>query len=145
MLIGCLPLVLMFDMKDDNNSVDAGRIFRSLALVDKLDMQYVSLRVHDAIIDGNCMKNHWLPKSLKSPFPAQIAHYMETLDVFISVKPKPKQPSKSVIVKSMESNYANVYEARRLLLSVGNGSKPNFHVTSAKASSESASESRKNF
>ena len=66
---------------------------------------------------------------------------METLDVFISVKPKPKQPSKSVIVKSMESNYANVYEARRLLLSVGNGSKPNFNVPSAKASSESASES----
>ena len=24
MLIGCLPLVLMFDMKDDNNCVDAG-------------------------------------------------------------------------------------------------------------------------
>ena len=45
---------------------------------------------------------------------------METLDVFISVKPKPKQPSKSVIVKSMESNYANVYEARRLLLIAGN-------------------------
>ena len=57
---------------------------------------------------------------------AQIAQYMETLDVFISVKPKPKQPSKSVIVKSMESNYANVYEARRLLLLAGNsGAKKN--------------------
>ncbi|XP_064621820.1 protein bicaudal C homolog 1-like isoform X2 [Lineus longissimus] len=68
-LIGCLPLVLMFDMKEDQD-VDQKRI----------------------------------------------GHLMEQLDVFISIKPKPKQPSKSVIVKSIERNSANMYEARRLLL-----------------------------
>ena len=78
-----------------------------------------------------------LPSLLSS---AQIAHYMETLDVFISVKPKPKQPSKSVIVKSMESNYANVYEARRLLLSVGScNAKNNNNNNIAKSLSSSTS------
>ena len=68
---------------------------------------------------------------------------MERLDVFVSIKPKPKQPSKvrfahasaawsstvapverrvsfvlqSVIVKSIERNASNMYEARRRLLS----------------------------
>uniref|UniRef100_A0A4W5PKK5 BicC family RNA binding protein 1 n=1 Tax=Hucho hucho TaxID=62062 RepID=A0A4W5PKK5_9TELE len=41
---------------------------------------------------------------------------MEQLDVFISIKPKPKQPSKSVIVKSVERNAVNMYEARKFLL-----------------------------
>uniref|UniRef100_A0A452TLD7 BicC family RNA binding protein 1 n=1 Tax=Ursus maritimus TaxID=29073 RepID=A0A452TLD7_URSMA len=41
---------------------------------------------------------------------------MEQLDVFISIKPKPKQPSKSVIVKSVERNALNMYEARKCLL-----------------------------
>lgn len=68
-LIGCLPLVLMFDVKED--------------------VELEQTRLHQL---------------------------MEQLDVFISVKPKPKQPSKSVIVKSIERNAANMYLARLLLL-----------------------------
>ncbi|KAJ8248375.1 hypothetical protein GJAV_G00241350 [Gymnothorax javanicus] len=41
---------------------------------------------------------------------------MERLDVFISIKAKAKQPSKTVIVKSVERNAMNMYEARRFLL-----------------------------
>ncbi|KAF5894277.1 protein bicaudal C 1-B-like isoform X1 [Clarias magur] len=70
-LMGCLPLVLMFDIKEE------------------------------AEIEPQC-----------------IATLMEQLDVFISIKPKPKQPSKSVIVKSVERNAGNMYEARRLLLAL---------------------------
>lgn len=68
-LIGCLPLVLMFDLKED------------------IEIDQASL-----------------------------SQLMEQLDVFISIKPKPKQPSKSVIVKSIERNAANLHEARRRLL-----------------------------
>ncbi|XP_030631304.1 protein bicaudal C homolog 1 [Chanos chanos] len=68
-LMGCLPLVLMFDIKEDIE------------------------------VEPQC-----------------ITSLMEQLDVFISVKPKPKQPSKSVIVKSVERNALNMYEARRFLL-----------------------------
>ncbi|XP_059175856.1 protein bicaudal C homolog 1-B-like isoform X2 [Physella acuta] len=68
-LIGCLPLVLMFDVKE-TIELDQGRI----------------------------------------------THLMETLDVYITVKPKPKQPSKSVIVKSIERNAANMYWTREILL-----------------------------
>ncbi|XP_061182658.1 protein bicaudal C homolog 1-like [Saccostrea echinata] len=68
-LIGCLPLVLMFDVKNEI----------------EIDQAHVS-------------------------------HLMEQLDVFISVKPKPKQPNKSVIVKSIERNSANMYMARSHLL-----------------------------
>ncbi|XP_070544405.1 protein bicaudal C homolog 1-like isoform X2 [Ptychodera flava] len=68
-LIGCLPLVLMFDMKEDIE-VDQPRT----------------------------------------------TTLMEQLDVFISIKPKPKQPSKSVIVKSVERNAGNMYRARQILL-----------------------------
>ncbi|XP_056101896.1 protein bicaudal C homolog 1 isoform X1 [Rhinichthys klamathensis goyatoka] len=68
-LMGCLPLVLMFDIKEDIE------------------------------VEPQC-----------------ITSLMEQLDVFISVKPKPKQPSKSVIVKSVERNALNMYEARRYLL-----------------------------
>ncbi|KAG9259475.1 hypothetical protein AMEX_G27997 [Astyanax mexicanus] len=70
-LMGCLPLVLMFDVKEE-----------------------VEIETH-------CINT-----------------LMEQLDVFISIKPKPKQPSKSVIVKSVERNAENMYEARRLLLAV---------------------------
>ncbi|XP_066538855.1 protein bicaudal C homolog 1-A [Hoplias malabaricus] len=70
-LMGCLPLVLMFDIKEE---VEVGT---------------------------QC-----------------ITTLMEQLDVFISIKPKPKQPSKSVIVKSVERNAENMYEARRLLLAL---------------------------
>ncbi|XP_067932414.1 protein bicaudal C homolog 1-like isoform X2 [Watersipora subatra] len=68
-IIGCLPLVLMFDMKED---VECDQ--------------------------------------------ASVNTLMEKLDLFISVKPKPKQPSKSVIVKTIEDNVTSMYEARRLLL-----------------------------
>ncbi|KAH0623480.1 hypothetical protein JD844_006260 [Phrynosoma platyrhinos] len=68
-LMGCLPLVLMFDMKEE------------------IDVE-----------------------------PHFITQLMEQLDVFISIKPKPKQPSKSVIVKSVERNALNMYEARKCLL-----------------------------
>ncbi|KAM8860190.1 protein bicaudal C homolog 1-B isoform 2-T2 [Spinachia spinachia] len=68
-LMGCLPLVLMFDIKEDIE------------------------------VDPQC-----------------ITALMEQLDVFISIKPKPKQPSKSVIVKSVERNAVNMYEARKFLL-----------------------------
>ncbi|XP_029636770.1 protein bicaudal C homolog 1-A isoform X1 [Octopus sinensis] len=68
-LIGCLPLVLMFDIKED------------------IEIE-----------------------------PARISMLMEQLDVFISIKSKPKQPSKSVIVKSVERNAANMYDARIQLL-----------------------------
>uniref|UniRef100_A0A671SAP5 Protein bicaudal C homolog 1-B-like n=1 Tax=Sinocyclocheilus anshuiensis TaxID=1608454 RepID=A0A671SAP5_9TELE len=67
-LMGCLPLVLMFDIKEDIE------------------------------VEPQC-----------------ITSLTEQLDVFISVKPKPKQPSKSVIVKSVERNALNMYEARRYL------------------------------
>uniref|UniRef100_A0A8C8E1I8 BicC family RNA binding protein 1a n=1 Tax=Oryzias sinensis TaxID=183150 RepID=A0A8C8E1I8_9TELE len=68
-LMGCLPLVLMFDIKEDVE------------------------------VEPQC-----------------ITALMEQLDVFISIKPKPKQPSKSVIVKSVERNAVNMYEARKFLL-----------------------------
>ncbi|XP_072546701.1 protein bicaudal C homolog 1-B [Salminus brasiliensis] len=70
-LMGCLPLVLMFDIKEEVE------------------------------VETQC-----------------ITTLMEQLDVFISIKPKPKQPSKSVIVKSVERNAENMYEARRLLLAL---------------------------
>uniref|UniRef100_A0A8C5BMT1 BicC family RNA binding protein 1 n=1 Tax=Gadus morhua TaxID=8049 RepID=A0A8C5BMT1_GADMO len=72
-LMGCLPLVLMFDIKEDIE------------------------------VEPQC-----------------ITALMEQLDVFISIKPKPKQPSKSVIVKSVERNAGNMYEARKFLLGLEN-------------------------
>ncbi|XP_056147545.1 protein bicaudal C homolog 1-like [Lampris incognitus] len=72
-LMGCLPLVLMFDIKEDIE------------------------------VEPQC-----------------ITALMEQLDVFISIKPKPKQPSKSVIVKSVEKNAVNMYEARKFLLGLEN-------------------------
>nr|XP_018667910.1 protein bicaudal C homolog 1-like isoform X2 [Ciona intestinalis] len=74
-LMGCLPLVLMFDMKQDESQS----------------------ATEEAI------KNSQL---------------MELLDVFISIKMKPKQPSKSVIVKSVERNIHKMFEARRQLLNL---------------------------
>ncbi|EDV22128.1 uncharacterized protein TRIADDRAFT_59310 [Trichoplax adhaerens] len=70
-LMGCLPLVLMFDMKED--------------------------------IDTDQGLSNYL---------------METLDVYINIKPKPKQPSKSAIVKSVEKNAYNMYRARVQLLGI---------------------------
>ncbi|XP_059386472.1 protein bicaudal C homolog 1-like [Carassius carassius] len=89
-LMGCLPLVLMFDIKEDIE------------------------------VEPQC-----------------ITSLMEQLDVFISVKPKPKQPSKSVIVKSVERNALNMYEARRYLLGLESSgvSIPTNSITSSNSSS----------
>ncbi|XP_031416641.1 protein bicaudal C homolog 1 isoform X2 [Clupea harengus] len=92
-LMGCLPLVLMFDIKED---ID-------------VDPQFITT-------------------------------LMEQLDVFISVKPKPKQPSKSVIVKSVERNALNMYEARRFLLGLENsGVAPSTPTSSSCSPSSSPS------
>ncbi|XP_033949039.1 bicaudal C homolog 2 isoform X1 [Pseudochaenichthys georgianus] len=48
--------------------------------------------------------------------PCKLAPMMQSLGVFISVKPKVKQTSKSVVVKGLERNISCLYEARRLLL-----------------------------
>ncbi|XP_053497911.1 bicaudal C homolog 2 isoform X2 [Ictalurus furcatus] len=68
-LMECLPVCLMFEMKDEGESD-----------------------------------------------PRKLAQMMQSLGVFISVKPKAKQAAKSVVVKGLERNIANLYEARRLLL-----------------------------
>ncbi|KAM4732705.1 bicaudal C homolog 2 [Anableps anableps] len=48
--------------------------------------------------------------------PCKLAQMMQNLGVFISVKPKVKQTSKSVVVKGLERNISCIYEARHLLL-----------------------------
>ncbi|XP_061582265.1 bicaudal C homolog 2 [Cololabis saira] len=48
--------------------------------------------------------------------PCKLAQMMQNLGVFISVKPKAKQTSKSVVVKGLERNISCLYEARRQLL-----------------------------
>ncbi|KAL6117669.1 uncharacterized protein ACO6RY_15404 [Pungitius sinensis] len=48
--------------------------------------------------------------------PCKLAQMMQNLGVFISVKPKVKQTSKSAVVKGLERNISCLYEARRLLL-----------------------------
>ncbi|KAG5263596.1 hypothetical protein AALO_G00266530 [Alosa alosa] len=68
-LMDCLPVCLMFDMKEDGETD-----------------------------------------------PRKLAQMMQSLGVFISVKPKVKQAAKSAVVKGLERNIASVYEARRLLL-----------------------------
>ncbi|XP_047673552.1 protein bicaudal C homolog 1 isoform X1 [Tachysurus fulvidraco] len=94
-LMGCLPLVLMFDIKED------------------------------IAVDPQC-----------------VTSLMEQLDVFISVKPKPKQPSKSVIVKSVERNALNMYEARRYLLGLdSSGVCVSISTTTTTTSSSSSSSS----
>ncbi|MGH0116354.1 UNVERIFIED_CONTAM: hypothetical protein FKN15_035658, partial [Acipenser sinensis] len=50
--------------------------------------------------------------------PHKLSQMMQNLGVFISIKPKVKQAAKSVVVKSLERNTVNLYEARRLLLSL---------------------------
>ncbi|XP_035768960.1 bicaudal C homolog 2 [Neolamprologus brichardi] len=68
-LMDCLPMCLMFDMREDGEAD-----------------------------------------------PCKLAQMMRNLGVFISVKPKVKQTSKSVVVKGLERNISCLYEARRLLL-----------------------------
>ena len=73
-LIGCFPLVLMFDIGDGNQEIDSDKLDRFLA-------------------------------GLKQKY-----------DVFASVKSKPKQYTKSVLVKSLEQNAPCIYESRSLIL-----------------------------
>ncbi|XP_024138632.1 bicaudal C homolog 2 isoform X3 [Oryzias melastigma] len=68
-LVDCLPVCLMFDMREDG-----------------------------------------------AADPSTLSQMMHNLGVFISVKPKAKQTSKSVVVKGLERNISNIYEARRALL-----------------------------
>uniref|UniRef100_A0A3Q3VX39 SAM domain-containing protein n=1 Tax=Mola mola TaxID=94237 RepID=A0A3Q3VX39_MOLML len=68
-LMDCLPVCLMFDMREDGEAD-----------------------------------------------PCKLAQMMQNLGVFISVKPKVKQTSKSVVVKGLERNISCLYDARRLLL-----------------------------
>ncbi|XP_029918164.1 bicaudal C homolog 2 [Myripristis murdjan] len=68
-LMDCLPVCLMFDMREDGEAD-----------------------------------------------PRKLAQMMQNLGVFISVKPKVKQTSKSAVVKGLERNISSLYEARRLLL-----------------------------
>uniref|UniRef100_A0A8C7HEC4 Bicaudal C homolog 2 n=1 Tax=Oncorhynchus kisutch TaxID=8019 RepID=A0A8C7HEC4_ONCKI len=68
-LMDCLPVCLMFDMREDGEAD-----------------------------------------------PRKLAQMMQSLGVFISVKPKVKQTAKSVVVKGLERNISSLYEARRLLL-----------------------------
>nr|XP_046263164.1 bicaudal C homolog 2 [Scatophagus argus] len=68
-LMDCLPVCLMFDMREDGEAD-----------------------------------------------PCKLAQMMQNLGVFISVKPKVKQTSKSVVVKGLERNISCLYESRRLLL-----------------------------
>lgn len=47
-----------------------------------------------------------------------ISHLMQSLDVFINVRHKPKQSTLSVIIKGIERNASNIYEARKQLLAL---------------------------
>jgi len=67
-LLGCLPLVLMYDMQDETVKYE------------------------------------------------RVNQMMEQLNVSISIKLKPKQMQKSVVIKSLERNAANIYEARRQII-----------------------------
>lgn len=49
-----------------------------------------------------------------------IDRLMQSHDVFLSVKPKQKQPTQSVIIKSIEQNMECLYEARRRLIDIAN-------------------------
>lgn len=69
-LLGCLPLVLMFDIKEDERS--------------------------NALSESK-----------------EICQLMESLDVYISIKPMP--PKYRVIIKSIERNAKRIYKARQCL------------------------------
>lgn len=45
-----------------------------------------------------------------------VTQLMHTLDVFINIRHKPKQSTMSVIIKGIERNAGNIYEARKQLL-----------------------------
>lgn len=54
--------------------------------------------------------------SLTSVDTENISQLMQSLDVFINVRHKPKQSMLSVIIKGIERNASNIYEARKQLL-----------------------------
>ncbi|XP_017885283.1 protein bicaudal C homolog 1 isoform X2 [Ceratina calcarata] len=54
--------------------------------------------------------------SMSSVDTENISQLMQSLDVFITVRHKPKQTTLSVIIKGIERNASNIYEARKQLL-----------------------------
>ncbi|XP_012263434.2 protein bicaudal C isoform X1 [Athalia rosae] len=54
--------------------------------------------------------------SMSSVDTENISQLMQSLDVFINVRYKPKQSTLSVIIKGIERNASNIYEARKQLL-----------------------------
>lgn len=74
-LIGCLPVVLLFDLHETESETISSAVIGQLS---------------------------------------------EELDVFISVRPKAKQPVQSAIIKSIEQNIQCVYKARDILLNEAN-------------------------
>ena len=54
--------------------------------------------------------------SMSSVDTENISQLMQSLDVFINVRHKPKQSTLSVIIKGIERNASNIYEARKQLL-----------------------------
>lgn len=46
----------------------------------------------------------------------KISQLMQSLDVFINVRHKPKQSTRSVIIKGIERKASNIYKARKQLL-----------------------------
>lgn len=79
----------------------------------------------DAVVIARHQLIEYLPlvlmcdmKENVDPEPAFIQEVMDRNDVFISIRPKPKQANKSVIIKSVEGNVQRMFEARRELLSL---------------------------
>ncbi|XP_012278295.1 protein bicaudal C homolog 1 isoform X2 [Orussus abietinus] len=54
--------------------------------------------------------------SMSSVDTENISQLMQSLDVFINVRHRPKQSTLSVIIKGIERNASNIYEARKQLL-----------------------------
>ncbi|KAG7197816.1 hypothetical protein KM043_001630 [Ampulex compressa] len=54
--------------------------------------------------------------SMSSVDTESVSRLMQSLDVFINVRHKPKQSTLSVIIKGIERNAGNIYEARKQLL-----------------------------
>ena len=54
--------------------------------------------------------------SMSSIDTENVSQLMQSLDVFINVRHKPKQSTLSVIIKGIERNAGNIYEARKQLL-----------------------------
>jgi protein bicaudal C len=77
----------------------------------------------DAVVIARHQLIEYLPlvlmcdmKENVDPEPGFIQEVMDRNDVFISIRPKPKQANKSVIIKSVEGNVQRMFEARRELL-----------------------------